>query len=76
LKASFQFIEELGASYHIHASLAGTGVVVSHAGENSFEHTDALCVAIEANAIQLFSTETGKRLATERTVEHVSKVAA
>jgi sn-glycerol 3-phosphate transport system ATP-binding protein len=76
LRASVQFVEELGASHLLHAECAGTAIVISYAGDSVFMQGDPVQIFIEPSTLQLFSAETGQRLGPENIRQHLSQEAA
>jgi sn-glycerol 3-phosphate transport system ATP-binding protein len=76
LRTTLQFVEELGACHHLHAELAGTGIVVSHQGEHSLLPGNPVHLRVNARDIQLFNVDTGQRLQSEAMYADVSRVAA
>jgi sn-glycerol 3-phosphate transport system ATP-binding protein len=76
LKTTLQFVEGLGAYHHLHTDLAGTCIVVSYNGQQSFLSGGVVHLSVNARDVQLFDVDTGRRLECEPAPALVAQVAA
>lgn len=60
-----QFVEELGASRHLHCELAGEQIIVTSQSDQEVKAGRPLHITIQPEHIQLFNPETGGRIESE-----------
>jgi sn-glycerol 3-phosphate transport system ATP-binding protein len=62
LASEFDFAEELGAARLLHGSVAGETVIAHVSGHEHFEPGETMRLAVDPADVQLFASDTGKRL--------------